>query len=124
MEATQHAQNALTGSAAGSGMLGSGNLSLALQQRAQQDALAGYQQGLGNYWGQMQNYYNMINPQIQSGQSAAVNQANLGTGNVANQINALQGIGQSQASSALGQASQWQSGLSNLGTQLSTLANL
>ena len=124
MYATQQAQDQLKSTAGASGMYGSGNLALGLQQRAQQDALSGYQQGLGNYWGQSQNYYNMLNPFITSGQNAAANLGTMGAGNVTNQVNALTGIGQSAASGTLGQAASWNRGIEGLGTTFSTLANL
>ena len=124
MYATEQAQDQLKSMAGASGMYGSGNLALAMQQRAQQDALAGYQQGLGNYWGQAQNYYNMLSPFVTGGQNAAVNLGTMGAGNITNQVNALTDLGQSTSSGTLGQADAWSRGIENLGTQLSTLAYL
>jgi hypothetical protein len=76
LAAAKKQQDALKAGAAKGGGYGSGNMAMALQDNAQQNALLGYQTGFQDYWGQNNNIYNMYSNESARGQNAA---AGLGT---------------------------------------------
>lgn len=114
---------ALKAGTAAKGMYGSGNMASALIDRAQENAQLGYQTGFKNYWDQNQGIYNMYQPLVAAGQSAAANLGATGT-QVANNIaSGIQTAGTGVASTQTATGNIYGNAATNIGQNLAGAAN-
>lgn len=102
MAQTDRERNNLMAKSSASGMYGSGTMANQLQNNAAYLGQQGYQQGLGNYWGENKSIYDMLNTGSNVGLNAAGQAGNYGNNFANNSAKLYDSMGTAQANAAVG----------------------